>query len=61
MFFVVRSGSKIALKIKEFIGGLVEGALSIFKMKKKWSFIFHTIFIWVMYLSMFLCYNICLT
>lgn len=51
--FVVRSGSKIALKIKEFIGGLVEGALSIFKMKKKWSFIFHTIFIWVMYLSMF--------
>jgi hypothetical protein len=51
--FVVRSGSKMGLKIKEFIGGLVEGALSIFKMKKKWSFIFHTIFIWVMYLSMF--------
>lgn len=51
--FVVRSGSKIALKIKEFIGGLVEGALSIFKMKKKWPFIFHTVFIWVMYLSMF--------
>lgn len=51
--FIVRSGSKIALKIKEFIGGLVEGALSIFKMKKKWVFIFHTVFIWVMYLSMF--------
>lgn len=51
--FIVRSGSKIALKIKEFIGGLVEGALSIFKMKKKWAFIFHTVFIWVMYLSMF--------
>ncbi|GAB4154646.1 MAG: lysylphosphatidylglycerol synthase transmembrane domain-containing protein [Winogradskyella sp.] len=50
---VVGSGSKIALKIKEFIGGLVEGTLSIFKMKKKWAFIFHTIFIWVMYLSMF--------
>ena len=33
--FIVRSGSEIALKIKEFIGGLVEGALSIFKMKKK--------------------------
>ncbi len=51
--FIVRSGSEIALKIKEFIGGLVEGALSIFKMKKKWAFIFHTIFIWVMYLAMF--------
>lgn len=51
--FIVRSGSEIALKIKEFIGGLVEGALSIFKMKKKWAFIFHTVFIWVMYLAMF--------
>ncbi|MEF3078446.1 lysylphosphatidylglycerol synthase transmembrane domain-containing protein [Winogradskyella poriferorum] len=51
--FIIRSSSKIALKIKEFIGGLVEGVLSIFKMKKKWPFILHTIFIWVMYLSMF--------
>ena len=51
--FIIRSDSKIALKIKEFFGGLVEGALSIFKMKKKWAFIFHTVFIWVMYLSMF--------
>lgn len=50
---IIRSGSKIALKIKEFIGGLIEGALSVFKMKKKWPFIFHTIFIWVMYLLMF--------
>lgn len=50
---IIRSSSQVALKIKEFIGGLVEGILSIFKMKKKWSFIFHTIFIWVMYLFMF--------
>ncbi len=50
---IIRSSSQVALKIKEFIGGLVEGVLSIFKMKKKWSFIFHTIFIWVMYLFMF--------
>jgi uncharacterized protein (TIRG00374 family) len=52
-FFVKRSTSKFALKVKNFLNGLIEGALSIFKMKKKWAFILHTVFIWVMYLSMF--------
>ena len=51
--FVKKSKSSFAIKIKSFINGLIEGALSIFKMKRKWSFIFHTVFIWVMYLSMF--------
>ena len=52
-FFIKRSASKFALKVRNFVKGLVEGALSIFKMKKKWAFVFHTVFIWVMYLSMF--------
>ena len=43
----------MALKIRNFVNGLVEGALSIFKMKKKWAFIFHTLFIWSMYVLMF--------
>ena len=51
--FVKKSQSKFALKVKNFISGLIEGALSIFKMKKKWAFIFHTIFIWAMYVLMF--------
>ena len=51
--FIKISNSKIALKIKGFVGGLIEGALSIFKMKKKWAFIFHTLFIWAMYVLMF--------
>ncbi|MGB5417400.1 lysylphosphatidylglycerol synthase transmembrane domain-containing protein [Algibacter sp.] len=51
--FIKKSPSKIAIKIKAFVGGLVEGALSIFKMKKKWPFIFHTLFIWSMYVLMF--------
>jgi uncharacterized protein (TIRG00374 family) len=51
--YIKKSNSKIALKIKTFIRGLVEGGLSIFKMKKKWPFIFHTLFIWTMYLLMF--------
>ena len=51
--FIKKSQSKIALKIKSFVNGLIEGALSIFKMKKKGAFIFHTLFIWAMYLLMF--------
>jgi uncharacterized protein (TIRG00374 family) len=51
--FIKKSSSKFALKIRTFIGGLIEGALSVFKMEKKWAFIFHTLFIWGMYLLMF--------
>ncbi len=51
--YIKRSNSKIALKIKQFLKGLIEGVLSIFKMKNKWAFIFHTLFIWGMYLLMF--------
>lgn len=50
---IKRSNSKIALKIKGFVNGLIEGVLSIFKMKQKWAFIFHTLFIWAMYVLMF--------
>jgi len=51
--YVRKSQSSLALKIKTFILGLIEGVLSIFKMKKKWAFIFHTLFIWFMYVMMF--------
>lgn len=53
IFYIKRSQSKIALKIKNFVNGLLEGVLSIFKMKQKWAFIFHTLFIWAMYVMMF--------
>lgn len=51
--FVRKAKSGVALKIKTFVNGLIEGVTSIFKMKKKWAFIFHTVFIWVMYVLMF--------
>ena len=41
------------MKVQSFIYGLIQGVISIFKMKKKWAFIFHTVFIWVMYVLMF--------
>ena len=51
--FIRRSNSKLATKIKAFVAGLIEGVLSIFKMKQKWAFVFHTFFIWTMYVLMF--------
>ena len=50
---VKKATSGFLLKIKTFVSGLIEGVTSIFKMKKKWSFIFHTLFIWAMYVAMF--------
>lgn len=51
--YLKKSTSKIALKVRDFIQGLLEGILSIFKMQHKWAFIAHTLFIWTMYLLMF--------
>lgn len=53
MVFLRRSTSKLALKLKNFIKGLLDGILSIFKMKNKWLFVFHTLFIWAAYVLMF--------
>ncbi|TYA60124.1 lysylphosphatidylglycerol synthase transmembrane domain-containing protein [Formosa maritima] len=51
--FLKASTSSFALNIRNFVSGLLEGVLSIFRMKKKWAFIAHTIFIWSMYIAMF--------
>jgi uncharacterized protein (TIRG00374 family) len=53
ILYLKRSQTKLALKVKSFLKGLLEGILSIFKMKYKWAFIFHTVFIWAMYVLMF--------
>lgn len=53
----VKSENKVIQSIQKIMKGLVDGALSIVKMKKKWAFIFHTLFIWTMYVMMFyLCF-----
>jgi len=48
-----KSKHPMAIKIQSFVNGLIQGVVSIFKMEKKWAFIFHTLFIWVMYVLMF--------
>jgi len=51
--YVKKATSGLGLKIKTFITGLIEGVTSIFKMKNKWAFIFHTVAIWLLYVAMF--------
>ena len=39
--------------IKQKISGLMDGVFSIWKMEKKWAFLFHSLLIWASYFSMF--------
>lgn len=50
---IQKSERGILLKVKEFAKGLLEGMRSIFQMKNKAAFLFHTVFIWLMYILMF--------
>jgi len=50
---VKKSSSPLAEKVKVFLGNMLDGITSIFKMKRKWAFIAHTIYIWVAYVAMF--------
>ncbi|ASV30442.1 lysylphosphatidylglycerol synthase transmembrane domain-containing protein [Maribacter cobaltidurans] len=50
--FIKKSSHALALKIKAFIKGLLDGVFSIFRMKRKWAFVFHTLLIWVCYIGM---------
>ncbi len=43
----------VAVKIIALFYGLSEGFLTIVRMEKKWAYLFHTLFIWVMYIAMF--------
>lgn len=52
-WFLNRSDSPIAAKLRTFVKGLLEGVLSILKMQNKWIFIGYSILIWVCYVGMF--------
>jgi len=49
----VYSNWKIIQLLKEKLSGLIEGMMSIVKMKNKWWFLFHSFFIWFTYFLMF--------
>lgn len=42
--------NKIIQKVNGFLMGMAEGFISIKNLKRRWAFIFHTLFIWTMYL-----------
>lgn len=50
---IKKSKNTFVVKLVMFIDGLADGIKSIFTMQKKWKFLFHTIFIWAMYILMF--------
>jgi uncharacterized protein (TIRG00374 family) len=52
-YIIRKSKSPLALKLKGFLSGLQDGVLSLFRMKNKWPFILHTVFIWTAYFGMF--------
>lgn len=50
---IQKSNNTVFVKIRGLIQGLIDGVLSILKMKRKWAFLAHTAFIWLMYLAMY--------
>ncbi|MDP3352342.1 MAG: lysylphosphatidylglycerol synthase transmembrane domain-containing protein [Flavobacteriaceae bacterium] len=51
--FLKKFNSALFYKIKIIVKGLIEGGLSILKMKNKGAFIFHTLLIWSLYILTF--------
>lgn len=43
---------KLVRKIREILLGILDGLKTIYKMKRKWEFIFHSISIWLLYILM---------
>ncbi|WP_236642058.1 lysylphosphatidylglycerol synthase transmembrane domain-containing protein [Dokdonia sinensis] len=48
-----KSSHPFIIKVRDFGLGILEGVKSILNMKKNAAFIFHTLFIWTMYIAMF--------
>jgi uncharacterized membrane protein YbhN (UPF0104 family) len=46
------SGIKIIQKIKSFVRGIIDGLKTIYKLKRRWAFLLHTILIWLFYWAM---------
>ncbi len=47
------SQNKLIQKLRDFLLGLLDGIKSVFKLKKRWSFVIQTFAIWILYFVMF--------
>lgn len=53
IFIWVYAEWNIIVKLKKKLSGLIEGMATVYKMKDKWKYIFHSFLIWFSYLTMF--------
>jgi glycosyltransferase 2 family protein len=53
VYLYLKSDWKLVLLVKSKVGGLKEGALSVFNMPNKGAFLFQTLLIWLSYVLMF--------
>lgn len=53
LWLIRKSENPLIKKLQSFVYGLIQGVTSIFRMRKKWSFIGHTVLIWFLYVMMF--------
>lgn len=51
-FLVIRKNKKVNAWVKKTWHGFKDGVLSVFKLKNKWLFIFHSLLIWFLYFAM---------
>ncbi|HPY82600.1 MAG: flippase-like domain-containing protein [Bacteroidales bacterium] len=53
VFLLVSKNTHVlSKKILQFLSGILEGIRSVYTMKKRWRFLFYTLFIWLMYWAM---------
>lgn len=53
IWLVYKSNNSLSQRLKKAIKGLLKGLSSIARMQQKWLYIFHSFFIWFLYLAMF--------
>lgn len=53
LYLYFKSEWKLVLLLKSKVDGLKEGALSVFRIPHKWTFLFETLLIWLSYVMMF--------
>lgn len=52
-WLIKKSTNAFFVKMRSLIQGLFDGIMSILRMDRKWAFLFHTLFIWAMYVGMY--------
>lgn len=53
IFIWIYAEWSIIKKLKKKLSGLTEGIMSVYRMEKKWQYVFHSFMIWICYLTMF--------